>query len=504
MLFDQDSRLRFCTSDRKLDHRSKWSIARHERHGLDNLGIADSKTVRRITATVCASILALLLSCSADTAPQEKPNIVLIMIDTLRADHVGAYGSELNLTPRIDALAEHSIVFEQTTAPSSWTRPSVAALFTSKHPSALGVHSKEDVLGREEETIAETLKYHGEYTTLAVCTNGNVASEFGFAQGFDRYEWPNERRSYPGGFPMYVASGVTTLALDLLDTMEGEEPFFLYLHYTDPHDPYLPHDDLVGPQPHGSYDGSRKDLIALAGVPHERAAGEYDRIKHLYAGEVKYCDQWIGHLLDGLADRGLLRDSLVIVTSDHGEGLWDHGKQAHGRNLYEEIVHVPLIIKPPQSVRIAHKRVEHPASLIDVLPTIVAMAALPSGDQYQGVNLIELQEANERAVRAEMKLEGFEYDAICEGDYKLIRKTGEQPAQGAPVELYNLRQDPDEHSNLAASEQGAQAIRNSLERELQEWNARLLVEQLGSEEAGEQSQRTREFLEGLGYTNLRD
>ena len=239
---------------------------------------------------------------------EHAPTVVFIIIDTLRADHVGAYGGKGNLTPNIDALAREGLVFENAIASSSWTRSSVASMITSRYPTKIGVLGRSDAIPDSVKTLAEVLKERG-FNTQGVVTNSNAGKSFGFDQGFDRFVFPEKTEGYSQDAQTFVAEGVTETALKLIDSLPGNEPTFLYLHYQDPHDPYLPHPGF--PQasaPTGRFSGSRKDLNIMDSTPvSQLLQADIERIRHLYAGEVAYCDYWIGELLRGLKSRGLLK-----------------------------------------------------------------------------------------------------------------------------------------------------------------------------------------------------
>jgi arylsulfatase A-like enzyme len=427
----------------------------------------------------------------------------LILIDTLRADHLGCYGSDLGLTPVLDGIAARGTLFEYAVAPSSWTRSTVASLFASRYPSAIGVLGREDAIAPGVVTLAEVLRDAG-VETLGISTNRNAGRAFGFDQGFDRFEVPTLTGSYPGDFEIHVAEGVTQRALTFLDDRSPHRPFFLFLHYVDPHDPYLPHPELLaGEEPPGRFDGSRRDLDRLDAMPPAEVTGaDRARVRHLYAGEVRYCDLWIGELLRGLEERGLRDRVLLVVTSDHGEGLWDHGVRGHGRDLYEEQVHVPLILEAPAD----HDgdrpvRVSAPVSLLDVAPTILAAHGIAPPFEFRGVDLTPLARGERRARRldyvyTELDLDRRNFEALRHGDQKLIRDR--RPVAGGAVEHYDLAADPGELTDLAGEpslrlsrlERALDGVVRDLERDATE------AERV---ELADLDRETAESLRALGY-----
>jgi arylsulfatase len=427
-------------------------------------GIVVTHTLlRRIRPTLAALLLA---ACSgaddtpgggatgaapdlpAATGTPRARGVLVVLVDTLRADHVGVYGGPPGLTPHMDALAAESLIFENAVATSSWTRSSVASLFTGRYPTAIDVLTKEDALSQEVVTLAELLSAAG-YATYAVSANANAGAHFGFSQGFLRFEDDLPQSSDNTAaedapvqyFPMVSAEAVTQRGFELLDAHPADEPFFLYLHYVDPHGPYLPHPGVLDePEPAGRFSGSRQDLAALDALSDdERTAADEARIRWLYAGEVKYCDQWLGRLFEGLAERGLYDELLIVLTSDHGEGLWDHEVRFHGKDLYEEMVHVPLLLRYPDAFGVAPERVREVVSHVDVAPTILEACGLEPPPQYQGRRLLGV-EADVRSGRragtayAELTTHDIDIESIRDGDEKLIRDRSLDPEKAAPFD----------------------------------------------------------------------
>ena len=406
-------------------------------------------------------------SAASEASAWPVPGVVLVVvIDTLRADHLGAYGAPSNQTPALDALAARSLVFEQATATSSWTRSSIASMLTSRYPGSLHVLDRDDAIAPDALTIAEVLAARG-WRTVGVFSNGNASPEIGFAQGFAEARRPQLVRGYPGDFQKYTAEGVTNEATAALRAWrdEGERaPLFLFVHYIDPHDPYLPHPELMpGTEPPGRFSGARPDLDRLDRLgASRRTADDVARIAWLYAGEVRYCDRWVGRLLDELAGIGAARDALVVVTADHGEGLWDHDKRGHGTDLYQEQIRVPLLVHYPGMTAASAGRVTEPISLVDLAPTILAAVGVGRPEAFEGHDLGPLTRGHARApgltpVYAEMDLDGRSFEALRVGPTKLVRRRDSSwRAFVWPRELYRLDADPHETHDLArvAGERG--------------------------------------------------
>jgi arylsulfatase A-like enzyme len=382
-------------------------------------------------AALLAACFAAVAGCSSEPPAPARPattpdGLVVIVIDTLRADHLGAYGDTRGLSPRLDAMAAEATVYEQCIAASSWTRSSMAALFASEYPTALGVLDTGDVLPESVTTLAESLSAAG-YQTLGATANRNAGPRWGFGQGFEILLTNMERVSYPDDFGMVPAEVLTAQGLELLDGRDTTRPFLLFVHYTDPHDPYFAHPEFMpGPEPAGGFDGSRRDLRRMdAQHPSDLTDADKERIRWLYASEVAYCDQWVGALFDGLAERGLSDETLVVVTADHGEGLWDHEKRAHGKDLYEEMIRVPLLVRWPASWGVAPGRVPSPVQNLDVAPTLMLAAGQGAPDGWRGVDLWPVAAGAAPAPRphaySEMDLDGIDLESLSDGDEKLIR-----------------------------------------------------------------------------------
>lgn len=394
-----------------------------------------------------ATALVALLGCRA---PQPPPNVVLVVIDTLRADHVGAHGSDLGLTPELDRLARQGVVFDNAVATSSWTRSSVASMLTSRYAGTIGVLGREDAIPSTLTTLPEALAEAG-YTTLAVSANVNAGEPFGFAQGFTRFETPDMTDGYPDDVLIHTAEGVTRKAIELVDDAAESAPLFLFVHYVDPHDPYLPHPGLLDEaEPAGRFDGSRRDLSAMDRLPtSDVTAEDIERIRFLYRGEVRYCDAWLGRLWSALEERGLGDDTLLVVTSDHGEGLWDHGVRGHGVDLYEEMIRVPLVVRLPAArLTPGPHRIDTPISLRDLAPTILEVAGVERPESFDGISLLPLLDQRARPrnsdfVFSELDLDRRSFAVVRKGELKLIENRHAAPGPDA-TRLFDLSVDPGE------------------------------------------------------------
>jgi arylsulfatase A-like enzyme len=336
----------------------------------------------RCVAAVAAVALAGCAGCSGGVP--ERPNIALIVLDTLRADRIRCTGHGRAATPRIDALCERGIYFARASSTSSWTLPAHASLFTGLYPLEHGATQEHTRLDGGAPTLAEILGANG-YRTLGVSANPLVSVKSGLARGFDEFAetWRAPRAApYPAArdHPNYRA------VERLLADPELAEPFFLFVNYIEAHGPNDP------PEPHRSRAlaargdpelierarrrGARKHYLAPASI----SADEFAVLNDLYDGEVAYLDALVGGLLEGMEASGHLRDTLVILTSDHGENLGDHGHFRHVFSLYGSTVQVPLLILLPGGARAGEVRTDA-VGLVDVFASILAAARVgaPAG-----------------------------------------------------------------------------------------------------------------------------
>jgi arylsulfatase A-like enzyme/uncharacterized membrane protein YbhN (UPF0104 family) len=390
-------------------------------------------------------------------------NVLFIVVDTLRADHLPMYGYETGSTPNLDRLAEDAIRFDQAFTNSSWTRPSFASILSGRLPSSHGVMSKSDALPDAVTTMPEALQAAG-YTTAGYATNFNVAPYFNFHQGFDEYVYlepefvlgaddasaklllmqfirqrVEKMRAMQGEVlpgTAYQDAETVNAALSSWIDQQAASPWFLFVGYMDPHDPYFAH----------PYDGS-----GYARAAHQHPdPSEAPALSALYDGEISYWDRELGKLLDALQTRGLYDELTIIVTSDHGEEFNEHGGFWHGTTLYDEQVRVPLLVKLPQSRR-GGTVVRHWVQSIDLMPTVLKLVDAPvpegvqGGDLFTGTDVVYAEESHEgNLLESVRELDGTD-------EFKLITANRDNPRGLAPIELYRVDLDPDEQENLAQS-----------------------------------------------------
>ncbi len=427
--------------------------------------------------------------------PTGRPNVIVYLIDALRADHLGCYGYPKAVSPAIDAFARQAVLFENAISQSSWTRSSVASIFTGLWPLTHGTNRRNQVLSDAALTLPEILRDHG-YRTAAFIGNPNVSGAFGFKQGFDDYKcWI--------GDPV-DGMEVTEAALAWLDEHAGEgRPFFLYLHTIDPHSPYDPpaaYRERFAPEVSepGRYQPRRLRNRARSGrgeLTDDLLAG----MLGLYDAEIAFNDDAFGALRDGLEARGLFEEAVILLLSDHGEEFHDHGRLEHGQTLFDESLRVPMILKLGAAGPAL--RLKQPVQHVDVLPTLLDALGLPPPAAMEGDSLLGRiaraggsAPAGPRRVFSYLHLEGAARVSLIDGDWKLIQhRAGDHLIH---PQLFDLSHDPLERTNLAGQRPLRTRYLTAAMRH------RLLAEgpRLESEETLIDG-NLRRVLEALGYLN---
>jgi len=409
-------------------------------------------------ASRAAGRLALaLILVACGTQAQPPRHLVLISVDTLRADHLGSYGDPLGLTPAIDALAADSQRFSAAYAPAPITLPSVAALLTGRYPDEVSIRSNLAVLPGGVQTLATHLRSNG-WKTGAVVSNLVLRERTGLNAGFDRYDANLPEVEARRGTSERTAGPTTDAAIAMLGELLGNEAdrVFLWVHYQDPHGPYTPPDALRARflERERNAPGGLRELKISRGwrgigvlpsyqyLPPHREVAFY---RAGYAGEVAHLDRELGRLLEALSERGILERSVVVFTADHGESLGEDDYWfAHGEHLTDPSVHVPLLIRVPG---LGGATRDDTASLVDVLPTVAALFGVETERDLRGVDLLSRTPARDDRAVYFRTLEGAsrKRSGLVRSGYKLIRTENDGRAE---VRLFQL---PDETRNLAAS-----------------------------------------------------
>lgn len=343
--------------------------------------------VARGAALCLVSLLFVGQPLSAEALPTAAShpvqNVVIVLLDTLGAKHLGCYAKGVSDSPRIDALARSGVRFEHATAPAPWTKPSIAAVLTGGYPSDHGVIGYNDALAPDEHSIAEVYQKNG-FATLGVVSNIFLNERSGFDQGFDQYSLvgPDTDRHDAITSPL-----VTDAVLNWLDTSvvgptaAEKKRFFVFAHYYDPHYNYQHHKEF---DQTSRYRGALTPGLPIAKLRERIPSLKPDDVQYLvglHHEEIAFTDFHVGRLLDGLKSRGLADNTLIVFTADHGEEFMEHGYLGHARTLYEELVHVPLIMALPG--RIPAAVVSANVSLVDIAPTLMTLTGIQGEGLYE-------------------------------------------------------------------------------------------------------------------------
>ena len=435
-------------------------------------------------------------SVDSDSGSSEgMPNILWIVMDTVRADHLSSYGYPLDTTPNIDKIASEGILYENAIAPAPWTVPSHASMFTGMFPSKHGVDAEHAWLDGNFETIAEVLRSNG-YQTFKYTNNMFVGPITNLQQGFDtymvrhnglnspgKYAWPVDLPDYLmiSRAKQYFENNILQMPGDegaqntnevvkkwIADASSAEAPFFMFINYMEAHSPYQPPEEYTIPY---LDDGvTFEEAMNFEFMLWKYVAGsspisdqEFDILRSLYDGEISYVDFRIGQLVDYLRDIDILDNTLLIITSDHGEEFGEHQLANHFLGLYDTLLHVPLIIRYPGSSETG-VRIEEQVQLTDIFPTILDVTGIiwSGEEQLQGHSLVKDMEQTESefAIAREglyfsalqnISSAGFGTDvhkyarrlmAIRTEEFKFVW------ASDGLDELYNIKEDPGELNNL--------------------------------------------------------
>lgn len=480
----------------------------------------------RIAGTTLAGLLTIALvgslaSCRVEGPGREPRHVVFVLIDTLRADHMGCYGYSRNTTPNLDVFADDAVLFERTNAQASWTLASLGSIFTSLYPPKHGlVHpSRRTPLPRDCATLAERLKDAG-FTTAAFVANGIVIPETGLDQGFDVFE--QIRGLYAGRDEADLVNG------EVFDYLESEyspeDSLFLYVHYMDPHDPYTDPDDAYlrwDTDYDGPFTGEGRRTVQDAfvkmrdGEDPRLSARDLEHLRARYDGEIRSVDARVVELFERLDALGIYDDAIIVVTSDHGEQFREHGSLKHATTVYQEEIAVPLIIRDPSQIP-RGRRVADPVETIDIVPTILDALGLATSS-LDGRSLLDAMRGVALPPRPRFAVTHHAWVrengrfrrpsvppgaavpaqwAILDGDDKLLVREG-------GVELYDLALDPAEQSDLAKG--GAVERIDELRGRLDEWrNSQEAARIPADPYTRSEIERVRTALEELGYVEKRE
>jgi len=443
-----------------------------------------------LRGSVTASLGSCLWLNGCNRHKTKKPNVLLIVLDTARADHFSFMGYHRNTSPNIDALAQESAVFDRAYSTCCWTLPSHGSLFTGLYPVHAGSTSETLQLPGNNTTITESLAAAG-YDTAAFVCNSWISKERGFDQGFGEFNemWRGDyKNSTTQNHSPLETTAVQNINAWISRRETGQKPFFLFANLNGIHLPYTPPEPFLAKFLSQGYTNQQVNRIAailswwpfLAG---EISLSEKDfRIMNdLYDGEVAFADHLVGQMVNQLKISNMLDDTVIIVTSDHGENLGEHGLIDHMISMYETTLHIPLLIRYPKAFE-ARSRVKDLVSLVDIVPTVSDLCGIsnfksnaPAGRtslaDKQRISRSFIISGNERPLTG-IALMKNQYPAFDTGkiDYK-IRTIRSEPYKliwnvDKSFELYDLDKDPGELTNLADS---LPHIRTELHKMLMAW-----------------------------------
>ncbi len=452
--------------------------------------LSPTRTCTRLVGRWLCLLALLAMDVTAADREPARPNILFIMVDTLRADHVGCYGYARPTTPAIDALAAEGVRFAETVAASSWTMPSLATMFTGVPPAVHRVTGSKSLMSDRMTTLAAELRKAG-YQTAGVTSNPMGSHTFGYATGFDFYDdftvalsadldLFGDAGAERGVNQIMTSDAVNRVALSWLTHKRVlDKPFFLFLLYFDPHADYVAPREYAARFTDSGYRGSQtgRNMQSLRGKP--LPAEDILYLQGLYDAEIRYTDDRIGRLLQELRNKGLYDNTLTVVISDHGEEFWEHGSCGHGATLYEECVMVPWVMRLPGTLP-AGKTFDGQVSHQDVMPTLLGLAGCTVPTQCNGR---DLSRALVSGAVAATRVESPAFMDVQTGPTRTVgARTHAQKVlrydSGAKVEVFSLADDRRERQNLAGSEK-ARAF-DGLFGDLNRWEQTLLAPADGS------------------------
>lgn len=473
-----------------------------------NCAMISVKTI--VNIFLVFQLFILLSSCNVNNRTVKKPQyIIFISLDTLRADHLGCYGYDKNTSPAIDRIAEEGTLFENAFVQRGLTQPSLASIMTSLYINQhkLLDHIYSSTLSEDNTTLAEYLS-RNDYVTKVWCSNLLVTEETGILQGFKEVVLEEDEDK------------MTSSALKWIADFNSERPkdnFFLWIHYIDPHAPYTARKPYID-QFESSYDGNYGDEILFTEVDdiflQKRKLSEEDleHIISLYDSQIARVDDLIKQITDKLKDLNIYDDTLLVFFSDHGEELYEHNNyMEHYRSVYEDVLHIPLIVRYPGVVPVK-KRIDNVVEAIDIMPTILEMSGISPDNKISGLSLKPLWEGKEFkknfavsefwnkifTLRTDKWAYIWNPEEIWPEDTRFTG--GEYPVQRE--ELYNIIDDKYQQNNLVSEKKETADILN---KQISEW----IIEALDKDQQPVKSiplgkiplldEKKKKALKSLGY-----
>ena len=393
----------------------------------------------------------------------KKPNIILIIVDTVRVDHLGCYGYQKNTSPNIDRFASDGLLFENCYAQGAETWGSVASILTGFLPHETKIFNTRRVPDKIP-MISESLQRIG-YKTIAVVSNYVLQKKWGWDQGFTIYDDIQNDRELVRAIPERIAERSTERAIELLEQFY-KDPLFMWIHYQDPHGPYTPPgrfaELFTNPDQKPRELRVNQSELGNGGIPSYQKLGsnrDYYHYVSQYDGEIRYTDENIKHLIDALKKNGMYDNSLLLFTSDHGEEMGEHNNFfVHGSSLYNSLTHVPLIIK--YGTELTGRRKEF-VQLLDVVPTLTETVGLDVDQRFRGSNLLR-QGKRSKEIISELNVPreagGQKISIVSEG-FKLICSS-----LSPQFQFFDLKTDPHEQCDLISDNNHKERISDLITR----------------------------------------
>jgi len=427
------------------------------------------------------------------SSTDEFPNIILISIDSLRSDHLGCYGYKRNTTPNIDKLAEEGVTFENAISTTSWTLPAHISMLTALSPEVHQVIRDGVRLSKKATVCAEVLKDAG-YLTAGVVSAPYLYSEFGFNQGFDLYDdytiyYASNRESHQGITSPKIHKRVTKWL-----EKNHRNSFFLFIHYWDVHydyNPPPPYDTMFDPDYKGKITAENYERNHRINPSMRKR--DLEHIISLYDGEIAFTDSYIGKLLEYLNQLSIYDKTMIILTADHGDEFFEHGRKGHRKNLFDETLKVPLMIKFPSN-EWKGKRIDRQVQIIDIVPTFLSYLSFNWDANVQGKNLMPLihRETDEPEPPRFADLHGW-FKCVRTNQAKYLLNVDRRKR----FQLYDLENDKGEQDDIAMSQP---TLKKKMHKTLMDWLkvAKILAKNLGKSEF-EYEEHLKKQLKSLGY-----
>jgi len=440
-----------------------------------------------ILILICNGFIYSYRSINRSNSPSNSPNIILISIDALRADHLSCYGYHRNTSPNIDRLASQGVLFKNAFSQATWTLPSHTSIFLSQYVWRHKVDNPDKRLGNSSTTLAEILRDRN-YTTCAFVGGGLLSSRYGFNQGFEIFDDRTSGKRRFGQISSYMDK-----LLSWLKSVRNRK-FFLFIHTYDVHGPYNPPASYFDLYTKGYCKG--KHLRTSRGIKlgklnaSEFTPEEIDYIMAVYDGGINYVDAQLGKIFEKLDQLGIDDNTIIIVTSDHGEGFKEHGRLRHGYKSYIELVHVPLIMRGPGIPR--NRTYENFVQHIDIAPTILEILNIPQRKEMQGRSLLPLM--NNREIEKDFKTYTWAHSSMSLRTKKWTYIMNHH----RPDELFDRINDPKEQNNVIEKRP---LIAQKLREELEDF---IVLTSEGKPQVAEKvdiDEELKEQLKSLGYLN---